>query len=476
MAASFYFYDLETSGLSPRDARIMQFAGQRTDMDLKSVGEPHNTLLKMTEDTLPDPFSVLITGITPQQTLAKGIAEVEFLDLFYKEIALPDTIFVGYNTVRFDDEFMRYLHYRNFYDPYEWQYQDGRSRWDLLDVVRMTRALRPEGIRWPKDEQGKATNRLELLSALNELEHDNAHDALSDVKAAIAVAQIIKNNQPKLFDFLLEMRSKQKVAKLVESREPVVYTSGKYQSEYEKTTIAVMLAKHPKRQGALMYDLRYDPAKFADLTPRDLAEAWHRRKDEPGPRLPIKTLQYNRCPAIAPLSVLDETSQKRIGLTTLLARDNYQKLQQNKGFVKKILKAVGLLDKRQQLKFAEEQRVVDAQLYDGFFSESDKQILQVVRTTPPKQLAEVQTKLSDKRLRELLPLYKARNFSRDLTPEENETWEQYRTRYLLEGEESRLARYFNKIDELRQRPAISDNERYILEELQLYGESIMPES
>jgi exodeoxyribonuclease I len=116
--------------------------------------------------------------------------EAEFLRLFHREVATPQTVFVGYNTVRFDDEFMRFLHYRNFHDPYEWQWQNDKSRWDLLDVARMTRALRPEGIEWPFDAKVKPTNRLELLSSLNKLDHANAHDALSDVQATIALAQL----------------------------------------------------------------------------------------------------------------------------------------------------------------------------------------------------------------------------------------------------------------------------------------------
>src|SRR6185312_1289553 len=140
MAASFFFYDVETSGFGPRSARIMQFAGQRTDMDLKRVGEPFNHLIKLTPDVLPSPDAGWVTGITPQKTLSEGLTEAEFLKLFPQEVVKSDTIFVGYNSIRFDDEFMRFLLYRNFYDAYEWEWRDGRSRWDLLDLVRMTRA------------------------------------------------------------------------------------------------------------------------------------------------------------------------------------------------------------------------------------------------------------------------------------------------------------------------------------------------
>src|ERR1017187_2824072 len=188
---SFFFYDLETSGFNPRSARIMQFAGQRTDMELRPVGDPVNIFIKLTPDVLPDPEAILVTGITPQITLAEGVTEAEFLTTFYNTVVADDTIFLGFNSIRFDDEFMRFMHYRNFYDAYKWQWQNGCSRWDLLDVVRMTRALRPQGINWPFDSSGRPANRLGLLAEVNKLNHTNAHDALGDVNATIALAQLI---------------------------------------------------------------------------------------------------------------------------------------------------------------------------------------------------------------------------------------------------------------------------------------------
>jgi len=474
---TFYFYDLETSGLSPREGRIMQFGGQRTDMDLNPIGEPHNILIRLTEDILPDPYAVMVTGITPQQTLQDGISEADFLKIFAEEIAKPATIFVGYNNVRFDDEFVRFLHYRNFYDPYVWQYKDERSRWDLLDVSRMTRALRPEGIIWPQDKDGKPTNRLELLASVNGLDHASAHDALSDAQAVIEVAKLIKAKQPKLFKFLLEMRDKQKIAKLVETDQPFVYTSGKYPGEFQKTTLAVMLAKHPKRAGALVYDLRYDPSELSNLTVDQLVEAWRRRWDDPGLRLPIKTLQYNRCPAVAPLGVLDEASQKRLGITKATVASHLQKLRDQGDLVARVLKAVGIMDEQQALKFADEEQAVDAQLYGGFFSDGDRLLCEQVRKEQTLDASTLQTKFHDKRLKELLPLYKARNFSTSLTTSERAAWDQHCHDYLFTGgDNGHAARFFAKLEELKQQPKLSDAQRYVLEDLRLYGESLIPEN
>ena len=215
MPKTFFFYDLETSGLNAREARIMQFAGIRTDMDLNPIGEPYNMLVKLNDDVLPSPEALMVTGITPQQTVEDGFTEAEFSKKIIDEVFTPDTIIVGFNNIRFDDEFIRHLLWRNFYDPYEWSYRDGRSRWDLLDVIRMTRALRPEGIEWPVDDKGVATNRLELIASANKIDHFKAHDALSDVEALIAVTKLIRDKQPQLYEYLLKLRDKNEVKKLV---------------------------------------------------------------------------------------------------------------------------------------------------------------------------------------------------------------------------------------------------------------------
>lgn len=454
----------------------MQFAGQRTDMNLKPLGKPVNLLIKMTADVLPDPDAVLVTGITPQQTLAEGITEADFLKLFHEEVATSDTIFVGYNSVRFDDEFMRFLQYRNFYDAYEWQWKDGRSRWDLLDLVRMTRALRPDGIKWPFAPDGKPSNRLELLTAVNKLDHAEAHDALSDVNASIAIARLIKNKQPKLFSFLLKLRDKKKVAALVGSKEPFVYSSGKYSAEYEKTTVAVWLADHPAKQGCLVYDLRHDPTEFSELSPEEIVERWRYAKDADAlPRLPVKTLQFNRCPAVAPLSVLDGSSEQRLQLNKNVINDNLSTLGKIRDvFAGKVLKALEIMDSQRQTELVGHNQQVDAQLYDKFFDQYDKNAMSVVRAADGAELGSLDLKFHDNRLSALLPLYKARNFPKILTSEERDKWDKFcHDKLLLGGPNSRLARYVTRIDEISKDTAGSDKS-YLLEELRLYAESILP--
>ncbi len=473
MNQSFFFYDLETSGFNPREQRIMQFAGQRTTMELEPVGEPINLHIKLTEDVLPDPEAILVTGITPQKTIEEGLSEAVFLKLFSEEIAKPNTIFVGYNSVRFDDEFVRYLHYRNFYDPYEWHWQEGRSRWDLLDVVRMTRALRPDGVNWPKNEEGLPTNKLELLTAINHLEHSNAHDALSDVSATIAVAGLIKSKQPRLFDYLLKMRHKKTIEQFVKTGHPFVYTSGKYSNLSEKTTVAVYFADNPK-SGCLVYDLRHDPTKWLKMTPEQLVDAWQWKPESDEVRLPIKTLQFNRCPAVAPLTVLDDESKQRIDIDSNKIDANLRKLNFNSSFKSNVLKAVVLLNQKQQEARQKEDNIVDAQLYEGFFNDQDKASMYEVRQASETAIGSLSVNFIDKRLNELLPLYKARNFYNKISHEEIENWENYRSAKLLKGgESSRAFVFYQKLNDLVNNPNLNKNQEYLLEELKLYAESIL---
>lgn len=477
MAASFFFYDLETSGFNPREARIMQFAGQRTDLDLHPVGDPVNLLIKITDDILPDVDATLITGITPQMTLADGLTEAEFLREFENSIAIPGTVFLGFNTVRFDDEFMRCLHYRNFYDPYEWQWQDNRSRWDLLDVVRMTRALRPQGIEWPFDIHGKPTNRLELLTGLNKLSHEQAHDALSDVTATIEVARLIRNKQTKLFDYLFVMRDKKKVAELVNKSEPFVYTSGKYAAEHDKTTVAIKICDHPKNGGALVYDLRHDPAEWIGRTAEQLAEAWRWRKDSDEPRLPVKTIMYNRCPAVAPMGVLDADSQQRLSLDLSTIQKHRLALAAAINLPEKLHKALEILDTKQQTSLVSTDKDVDTCIYDGFFDGPDKQAMRVVRAAEPTELSTLGLKFKDNRLDALLPLYKARNYPRTLTTEERAEWEKFRARKLFAGgQQSKMAKYLTRLQDVITTDGLTGHQEYLIEELKLYAESIMPET
>ncbi len=464
--STFFFYDLETSGFSPRDDRIMQFAGQRTDMTLKPVGEPVNLLVKLTDDILPSPDAIMITGITPQATWNDGYSEKEFCELLLSDIFTPGTIAVGFNNVRFDDEFIRHTLWRNFYDPYEWAWSDGRGRWDMLDVVRMTRALRPDGMTWPVDESGKAVNKLELLASVNGLTHTRAHDALSDVEVLIGVAQLIRQHQPKLFDYLLTLRDKKKVMELVnlDDPKPFVYTSGRYDPAHEKTTVAFPLAPGTKPGALLVYDLRHDPTQFLSASPRQLASVIFADRDtrrtEGFVALPVKELSYNRCPAVAPLGVLDEPTRERLEISMETITQHLATLSSNPTFGAAVREAFEMREPY------EASLDVEHQLYDGFTPDGDKVRLAAVRESDETALADFHPQFADSRLEQLLLRYKARQFPASLSEDEQSKWDAYRGQKL----QAALPKYLADLSRLHELGA----DGYLLKELQLWAESIAP--
>jgi len=473
MAQTFYFYDLETSSGSPRGGRIMQFAGQRTDEQLKPIGKPDNFLVKLAPDVLPEPEAILVHGITPQKAIAEGISEAELVQFFESTVSKPGTIFVGFNNIRFDDEFIRRLMYRSLRDPYGWHWQDGRGRWDLMDPLRMMRALRPDGFEWPFAPDGKPTVRLESMSSVNKIKH-NAHDALGDVTALIELTARFKQAQPKLFSYLLSMRDKKMVAKLVEKPEPFLYTSGKYSGDYLKTTVVTTIVKHPKREAAVVYNLRVDPTPYLGLSAVELAARW--REYDPKLRLPIKTVQYNHCPAVAPTSVLDQASIKRLSIDQAVISNHQKQLADNPEFARKVLEALEVLDQKQASLLPEEGVDVDEAIYDGFWSDSDKVLLQKLVKAEPQALIAAAESQESKKISELGFRYVARNYPNKLTSQQHERWEAYRQKTLLEGgEKSRFSLFFNHLSEASKRPDLSANQKYLLTEAQLYAETIMPE-
>ena len=468
MAQTFFFYDLETSGLNPRQDRIMQFAGQRTNMNLEPIGEPYDLLVTLNDDTLPSPDALMVTGITPQKTVEEGYSEAQFARMLSEEIFTPETIAVGFNNIRFDDEFIRHLLWRNFHDPYEWSWRDGRSRWDLLDVVRLTRALRPEGINWPLDAKGEPSNRLELITSTNGIAHENAHDALADVTALIAVTKLIKQKQPQLYDYLLKMRDKKVVQQLVnvDDKKPFVYASGRYDKEFAKTTVAFPLTTS-RNGGVVVYDLRYDPTPFVGLSVEELSAkifaSWEERQAEGFVKLPVKELQHNRCPAVAPLGVLEQgDGWRKISLDLKTVQKHQNILLNHPDFVEKLRT---IFENKPAFKKLPDP---EAQLYDGFLNDRDRIRVEAVRNADERELADFHPECQDERLAPLLLHYKARNFPRSLSEDDLAQWEAWRAQRL----QAQLPGFMTALHRLA--PTATDEQQFVLQELQLWVEAIVP--
>lgn len=422
---TFLFHDYETFGKSPALDRPAQFAGIRTDMDFNIIGEPEVFYCQPADDYLPQPEAVMITGITPQMAKARGVNEAEFARRIHALFTVENTCVVGYNNVRFDDEVTRNIFYRNFYDPYAWSWQNGNSRWDLLDVMRACYALRPEGINWPENEDGLPGFKLEHLTKANGVEHSQAHDAMSDVYATIAMAKLVKEKQPKLFDFLFSHRTKQKINTLIDipQMKPLTHISGMFGAHRGNTSWIAPLAWHPENRNALIVcDLAGDISPLLELDADALRERLYTPRQELGSlaAVPIKLLHINKCPVVAPANTLRPEDAARLGIDRQRCLDNLALLRQHTEVREKV---VALYADAEPFTPSED---VDAQIYNGFFSDADKSAMNIILQTAPANLPALDLTFNDGRIAQLLFRYRARNFPGTLDDSEQQRWLQHR--------------------------------------------------
>lgn len=422
MTHSLFWYDYETTGIVPSRDRPVQVAGIRTDLELNEIDTPVNLYCRLADDILPHPAACLVTGIDPARLRDKGLTEAAFMERVQAELGQPGTCGAGYNSLRFDDEVTRYSLYRNFHDPYAREWQGGNSRWDLIDLVRAAYALRPEGIEWPRVD-GQVSLRLELLTAANNLEHGQAHDALSDVRATIALARLVRQRQPRLYEWMFEMRSKHRVIERIQMMKPMVHISGRFGAQRNYLGVVLPLRWHPRNRNALVVcDLTHDPRVLWEEAPEVLARRLYTRHDqlEEGQLpVPLKLIHVNRCPAIAPLTVLAKKDRERLQLDFSIYEHRVKNLVHAQDVWAQKLDHIYSSDE-----FAGNEDP-EQQLYAGFIGERDRRLCQKVRDSSPEALASHTWMFEDPRLPELLFRYRARNYPNTLDTAEQAMWQDF---------------------------------------------------
>lgn len=455
-----FWYDLETFGLDSRYDRIAQFAGQRTDLDLNPIGEPIVLYCRLSDDYLPDPLSCLITGITPQEANEKGMCESAFVERINNEFATPNTVVAGFNNIRFDDEFIRNTLYRNFLDPYKREWDNNCSRWDIIDLVRAAYDLRPEGINWPprKEETGNPTFRLTALTEANDIEQEGAHDALVDVRATIAVARLIKDKQPKLYEYYFNLRKKDQVKKLVNTPfgEPVLYTAAFFSAnEGCSRLITPITALKHNANSILCFDLSKDTGPLLRATSENLMKVEG-----------VFTLAINKCPFVSPLSVLTDQLAIKLGLDKDLALFRHQQITSH---TKLLLTARNLDESFDGIED------VDFQLYERFFPDADQRRFALIRSADPQEKLSLHLDFEDNRIPQMLFRYVGRNFTEALNEDQQLKWKSFCANRVLNppGTVKMNWSFFNrKVEEKLASTETTAQQKLVLAKLKEYGKEL----
>jgi len=475
MGKTFYWHDYETFGVDPSVDRPSQFAGLRTDENLNVIGEPLVIYCQPQKDILPAPMACLVTGITPQHALEHGLPEREFIAQIHQQLSLPGTCGVGYNSVRFDDEVTRYSLYRNFYDPYQREWQNGNSRWDIIDMLRLCRALRPEGIEWPDHEPGRPSFKLEDLTRANGIAHEAAHDALSDVTATIAMAKLVKEKQPRLYDYVVNHRSKKAIAEMLnlQQRAPFFHISGMLSREHMYGALMMPLAMHPSNSnGIICVDLSADPEALIALDAEEVKRRVFTSADDlPSgiERIPLKVVHVNKVPVVTTHKLVDATAAERLNIDRQRCEQHWQRLNQ-----------VDLQHKLKQV-FAEQvfppKPEAEQQLYGGFLPNQDKSLLDEVRRATAEDFGTQNYVFTDVRYNKLLFSYRARYFPESLNAAEQKTWLESCQWRLSDANSGylTLAQQRAEIAEILTYSSLSAEKQAVLQQLQAWSDDIAVE-
>ncbi|PPI86746.1 exodeoxyribonuclease I [Candidatus Pantoea edessiphila] len=467
-STKFFFHDYETFGTNPALDRPAQFAGVFTDDKFNITTRPKIFYCCLPNDYLPKPESVVVNGIIPQLVMQKGYNEAEFAKRIHNILTIKQTCTVGYNNIQFDDEITRNIFYRNFYDPYAWSWKNGNSRWDLLNVMRACYALRPEGINWPRNKDGFVSFKLKHLTKANGIKHDNIHNAMSDVYATIAIAKLVKEKQPKLFEYLFKNRNKEKIISMIDivGMKPLLHVSNLFGKSRNNISLILPLAWHPNNRNTLIViDLSSD---IYPLLRRDvffLQKFLYEKKynKEIADKIPLILVHINRCPILASINVLRPEDEIRLGLDRAHCINNLKLIYNNPEIRKKVL----IIFNMQKQNITSD---VDTKLYDGFFSSSDQAKMNIIHRTSPKLLSKLNLNFENNRLKELLFRYRARNYPNTLSFEEQLCWKKH---CKINLNYKRIKSFLSEIKLLKKSYKDNQNKIEILRSLYFYAKSII---
>ena len=511
---SFLFMDYETFNSTPRGGKASQFAGIRTDADLNILpNRALNIFCEQSPDNIPSPIAAMITGITPQKIkrIKSGIehppkgnveANVEVLNEYrftkriLDEMKVPHTCTLGYNSIRFDDEFTRNLAYRNLFDPYEREYANHNSRFDVYHLVLATYVMRPHLLTFPdakNRETGEAdihprtgkpmpSFRLEELSKANGAEHAHAHDAFSDVEATIFILKKIKDGDPAFFDFVFSLRDKSVfstylhgiIQSLGQTKKPFFHISSNYGKENDILGVVYPIMDHPTQTNTKIYcDLRKDVSPLIELDANGIKERLFSKtadlKEQGLQRLGLTTIKANQCEVIADLNengALLET----FSIDKKALRENLDLMRTNEASIKEKLKEVYANDHEPT------EQDSDLMIYSGgFFSKQEKdEMTRFHGFVQRGNLSDYFCSLPMSRLPEMVFKIKARNFPELLTDEEKERWKAYAAKRLVDkslGAEMTLENYATEMDALRKQE-LEPIQHMVLDEIDEYVEGL----
>lgn len=294
MSKTYLFYDIETTGLNKTFDQVLHFAAIRTDLQLNEINR-YEIKIKLNPDVIPSPRAILTHKISIED-MQKGVSEYTAIQQIHQWLNEPGTISLGYNSLNFDDEFLRFSFYRNLLPPYTHQYANQCGRMDIYPITVMFYLFKNEVIQWPMRDR-KISLRLEDLNTQNQLASGPSHNAMTDVEMTLALAHYFFQERD-MWEYLQNYFSKsadqKRMVDLGSKQAILVEGALGYEQHFQSAVYSLGLHQHYKNQSLW---LRLDTHEFEKTPPDELIkQSWVQNKKlgEPGFILPFRDrfLQY----------------------------------------------------------------------------------------------------------------------------------------------------------------------------------------
>jgi exodeoxyribonuclease-1 len=378
----FVFYDLETTGISPAFDQPLQFAAIVTDLELNEI-ERVDIRCQLSPHILPSPKALAVTGVRPSQLENKNLPSAfEFAQTIQKftEQWAP-AIWIGYNSIAFDEAMLRQMFYQNLQPNIFATQFHNNTRLDVMKMVFAVHAEAPKILKWPLNDKGKVTFKLDQLAPLNGFHAHNAHDALGDVEATIFIVDIIKTQRPDLYKKLVQARDKERNLQLLKSFKPVDVTL-RFGGNAPKTYTGCFCGLPRNNKNIVgFFDLNQsDPMDLIHGTDQDILMAMTESPQR------IRSFRLNQADTIRPASV---TSHEYNHICAVIkGNEEFQ----------------AMVSERLDNKYVNEEDIelrIEEKIFSGFYSYQDKELLQSFQSSTWSERLALLTEAQDDRIRQL---------------------------------------------------------------------------
>ena len=383
---SYVFYDTETTGIDHDYDQILQIAAVRTDEELNEL-DRIELRCRLLPHVVPSPKAMLVTGVKSSQLHAPNLpSHYEMMRKLHEKLtSWSPSLFIGWNTIDFDERLLRQAFYKTLHDPYQ-TVRNGNNRTDALRIAQACSIFGPHALKYPVNKKGAKVFRLDQLAPLNGFAHDNAHDAMGDVKATVFICRMMKEAAPDVWSSFMRFSTKAAVLDYVSEETAFCFTDF-YFGRPSSTIVCSFGSDLAEAGGVFTFDLSHDPDQVESFT-NDQLDSFVTRSPKP-----VKRLKLNGAPMIAPLYEAPESTKNlHLSESTLLMRA--ERLREHTDLQKRIVMAL-----RRTQEIGVESPHLEKQIFKGFPDVEDQERMKTFHSVAWEDRSVIVEKFADPRLR-----------------------------------------------------------------------------